>query len=381
MACYLKISVLRVDCRDPETLSSSGDLFSMSGAVVVDNAAQGFILPWRWLKSGGYATFGDTVFEGIADGPRFGLAFVAYDLDHNRKWEDNKDAITTSGQVLGQALGMLPFGGPMGVVLSKAPAAIVGAINWFVGNDDDDELTNYQEIIELPAPASSLKYHMFDVRFKGDDPTGYSDWDYTVSFSVQYYLIAPGFPGSPVSSELQPAQRTASKQWMSSTDMSWRGGQGDVDVTARIGRSAGLFGRGRLDVTVTEYVKGAETQTLSQEVPISRVFLESGQRRLEADEPLWKVVLENSSPGGNQTRRSLHDAAKIPGPTIGELLRQQIGSDILVLQNRAVLEMYYRVAQDAGSISTELRYLRPVDNVLYREAGALIKAPLTLSLT
>jgi hypothetical protein len=57
------------------------------------------------------------------------------------------------------------------------------------------------------------------------------------------------------------------------------------------------------------------------------------------------------------------------------LLRQQLGGDLLQLDRQGVLELHQEI-RGAEVVDAELRYRRPVDDVLYPEKPALLDAVL-----
>jgi hypothetical protein len=403
MAYRLKIWIQNVVCRETESEGRTGDLFTMAGVTAVDgNQPQAFELPWRWLHRNQSEDYGELIFDGFADTAQFGIAFKAWDLDHNRKWRDNREDVIAITKKIKEYGSNVPIAGVLINWAATGAQLVEDAIDFFVDQDKDDELANYQHVFALNPDVGWQNWYQeqFEVKFKGSDPFGYSDWDYSVFLTVSYSSIAPSL-GQPETGNWQPMQNTKPATWI--VKRGWEGYDKaqDLTVLVSISQNLGLV-PGLLDVAVKEIRAGQESSVDTVGVAISRVFLEAGQQTVEEQQspsPLevWhatkhaasnaavnplkvpgpSVVLETAKAGNSLTRHALAGKLFDQGLSVTHVLREQVGPDLLILNNQAVLEIVQLVNAKRKTIDIRLRYLWPVPNVLYREATATTRMDLT----
>jgi hypothetical protein len=359
MAYSISVQMSRVVCRNTESLTT-GDLFAMAGGVVVTGEAKGFVLPLRWTHRNETVPFHQEVFRGFSDAPAVGLAFTAWDKDNNRKWWDNRDDIAEVEKQIDKA--SEEAGDPsLEAILTFVPKFVLRAVDVMVAMDLDDQLVDYSGVVHLDDVGFNPKQREVEIQFRGKDPTGYSDWDYSAFFVIEYVELPPSF-GEPQFGAWLPAMSSSQDDWVGV----WDGQQGDHSVTASV---TAADRPGRLDVQITEKAPGAaETVVKSTEIPISKVMLEGGGygRTLESAFPYdlaearggdvelgnaksesWRtgvaanrdfgIVIENHADDNTLVRDHV-----ITRPVGATLLRHQIGPDLLRLKEQAVLELTCR---------------------------------------
>lgn len=400
MGYAVQVSVDKVICRDPETVTTA-DNFVFATAIATDRDKSAYVSPLRRLRSDEYATYHEVVFSGYSEAPRIVIALRAWDKDSNTWWYTNKADLEKAAGVAAGFVGMLvdeDAGEAVGAFLAKFSFAAIDAA---VASDDDDELCNIAHVFSLedaPIQSQGVQTTQYEFVFSRADPTGYSDWDYSLFVTLKYYQTAPLFAPPPLPEVWAPCTASALGDW----EGNWWRSEGAADIKAcSIERTPSRIGA--LNVTITE---GATTITTTG-VPISKVFVLAGHRELDSPTPLnpavvplahdvrvpeiirpWRqantaflpyirpadpsLVIEHGGVGRGRLRET------IAGPAFGwggVLLKQQVGPDMLMLSNQAILEMYNLV--EGGRITGRaLRYMRPVPNVLYREAGAEFTAHL-----
>jgi hypothetical protein len=408
MSFYSEVTVMRVVCRNPESVTTA-DRFAMVCVVTTDTGPAGriegkdvYLSPLRLLRKDESASFHDTIFKGFSTEPRIGLVLRAWDKDLNSKWvefkedydkikksiTDHLDEYPAAGEILGVGVDILKF----------AADYVVTAVDWFVIADKDDELTNYSTWIDLSDASFETRTKELEIKFSRSDATGYSDWDYSVFFTISYYQTPPGF------GIVRP---TTWEPHIASTVDDWVGTWVSGDVECRISRS--IYAN-RVNVTVNEMVNAVLVTTETKHAPISKVFVTAGYRELESGSSLdtQHMTAGISSRGGplsrpgegplavdspratppagkplvtNWTVEGLHDkkawtSELLAGPPVSPyLLRQQVGPDLVRLNNQTVIEMYRILHGDAADVGDRgIRFIRPVPNVLYRDTGFQVQA-------
>lgn len=331
MGYFVRVQMNRLDCRNADSISGA-DLIAIRGAIVVDGKANGFELPVRRMRAGSSEDFHQVVFDGRSE-----AAAIGFDVE----------ALEDGDRLGDKAHETLPF-------------------------HDVSPTERTQE---------------FEARFRGADFTGLglSSWNYALYFTVTHYDVGGDF-GSSEQGVWQPAMKTMPAAWLGT----WDGGDGRrADVTASISKGAGA---GRLKVLIEEKVDGTTTETVTEGVLVSRVMIEAGGRHLDTDNPLLEKAFEAgptfATAAPHPLERGLSDVVVTidtgdGGPAggiadLGDaplLLRQQLGGDLLRLERGAVLELRQRILSGKAA-DLEIRYRRPVDDILYPERPALLDIPL-----
>ena len=409
MSFYADVYVTGVHCRNPESISGP-DLFALSGAVVTDSDAQGFVMPVQRLRRDERATFGAYrhVFSGFSDDGQLGFSLRGQDLDNNREWVENRDDIVAVGEKIADGAKQLPvFGDVAGTILKVLVKVIPEVVDQFVEWDEHDELLNHKQVVMLPGAAPLTRTSLpLEVRFRRTDSTEYSDWDYSLYFNVVSQFIPEGF-GERGETTPEPFQGSEVSDWTGA----WHSAHVECFVEESAGRS------GMLDVHVTETSNGERTATTTEGVAIARVYLESATptldegeptvsgraRRVDEDEGFARIVVERAS-GRSATLETIFGSLSGASPTVEgvggrasgggrnssttvegraaepsrreEIVsappsRQQSGADFLELKNNAMLEIYRVVERGRPTGEIRLRYARPVTSVLARAAGVV----------
>jgi hypothetical protein len=274
MGYYSEVTMLKVVCRNPESITTA-DRFAMVCVVTTDRGPDGriegkdvYLSPLRLLRKNEYAWFHDTIFKGFSTEPKIGFVLRAWDQDPNSKrvafkedYDKIKEDITghldeypAAGEILGVGVDILKF----------AADYIVTAVDWFVSDDNDDELVNYSTWIDLS-----------DASFEPSKPG-----------------VGPLVVDSPRSG--QPGGRPFVTNWT---------------------------------------VEGLQ------------------------EKKAWTSEL-------------------LAGPSVSPyLIRQQVGPDLVRLNNQVVIEIYRILHGDTTDVGDRgLRFIRPVSNVLYRDTGFQVQA-------
>lgn len=216
MGYWVEVRIDKVVCRDPESVTTP-DLFAMIGGVltVEEEPRKGFVLPMRRLRKGQSAIFLETVFEGFTNEPRIGIVLRAWDKDKNRAWYETKEDIDKISEKLSKTYMALEIAGD---ILEFAAQYLIAVIDLTVRSDEDDELLNYREWIQLNGAgigSANKRTQELEVRFSRHDPTGYSDWDYSVILTLAYYQTEPGFASTKPPTWM-PFTRSRRDDWIGS---------------------------------------------------------------------------------------------------------------------------------------------------------------------
>jgi hypothetical protein len=382
---FLDVYLDRVVCRNPESLTT-GDFFALYGEVITDSdVAPPFVEPIRVLRSNETFAYHRKVFSGYAKAPTVGLLIRAWDKDLNSAWVKNEEDIKDITNEIADAIKAAPVFGTIGEeILDFAVNYSLTVTDILVAQDTDDLLVDRRDWIPLDNPGFNQRVLEHELRFSRSDPTGFSDWDYSLFLTIVYYEASPQFGTTipPVWADFNAKTRPSLiDNWIGN----WSSAEASPGVHAKI--TAGTR-RYTLDVIITERGHaGFEMTSSTTGIPISRVFVEAGHRELEVAgnpfqidystvgsnlasnsvSPLSRFLIESEHGGGAITRTSIYSEVATPTSVI---LKQQIGTDVLILNDQVILEAYriLRDGTDFGEVG--LRYLRPVTNVLYREIGA-----------
>lgn len=381
MGYFVKVQINRLDCRDPESVSGP-DMVAMAGAVIVDGEPTGFVLPLQRMWRGSSEYLHELVFDGHSEKPEVVLSFAAWDRDRNGKWVDNREDIETVKTAIVTGIKALT-GNPL---IAAVPEVIVGAVDAFVSFDEDDKLADAYETLPFHDVGYSPRTQEFEVRFRGSGGTGtgFDNWNYALYLTVTHYATAPQFGTPEEEGVWQPAMKTMPAAWLGA----WDGGDGGRStVSAVISKGAVA---GRLNVRIEEKLDGAASEFVTEGVLVSRVMVEAGGRHLDTDNPLLGKAFEAgpafATAAPHPLERGLSDVGlKIEIGDHGTserdliaglddaplLLRQQLGGDLLRLDRQALLELRHEI-RGGKVVGAELRYRRPVDDVLYPERPVLL---------
>jgi len=407
MAYWVKVRLDKVVCRQKESITTA-DLFQLVTTVVTDSDVKVQIHETQRMRSGEQFTYAKIIFDGFAEQPTLGLVALGFDLDLNRGWTDNEAKIR---EITGATEAKIKEKGfikdlASGDYWTFIATWTVEMIDQIVSWDSNDRVIDSSELLPLNggygAPIS------FRVEAKTKDPNAVGA-DYSVFFTVTYeqtLSLSDGRTSKAWEECKTPKTQSAPQNWVGR----WAStGGSPANLSTSIVISKNKLYLNMLDVTVTDLNSKTNEQvvTFSEAVPISRVFMELGfkgsERKLESDEP--ESVFAQSmtanvvalSGGGiadltmDRDRRASGDKTPyftrftaessissdatsifhLSGPefSVEKLaLREQIGPDFLWLQNRAVLEIY-RIIENGVFSRFGLIYLRPVNNVLYRDGS------------
>jgi hypothetical protein len=414
MSYWVSVQLEKVVCREPESLTTD-DLFALYGVIFTDTGSKAFHEPIQSLGRGEHFSYGRVVYDGFTEAPTIAILVRAWDKDNNSLWINNKDDVKKVIDDVEQEIKHIPVVGDIAGFIADAAHYMDRAISTFVAHDLDDLLVSREVLVPLSAAGVPGQPHTqtIEIRFSRSDPTGYSDWDYSLFYIVSSYQTIPSLGRKiPAVWEACREPSTASEpanwigRWGSSTTPS---------VLVEISRS-GKHGH-LMNVSVKEYDRSTNTEVVveTKAVPISRIFvevgyLESGPRTLESagafvptTVELWdsRNRINPSLPGADPFFKGVPDAVppnaavtrfnieKLVGtrtvvkePLFGAaieatnvLTREQIGADFLWLNNQALLEIYRILGEGQHTGEFALMYLRPV-HPLYRDTGAQIAAPL-----
>ena len=393
---HFEVTLDRLYCADPESVHSN-DKFALAGAVTTGTDHAGFVMPTMQPPQHQYSYFPQElmrIFSGTSTEPRIGLVLRAWDLDENEGWVENSETIKKVASGIASAIAAIPgVGTAAGLVLQSVSVAIPAIIDAFVSWDEDDVLLDHTTWVEMPAPAPHVLTGVpYSVRFSKKDPTGQSDFDYTLSLKItcQYLpLFDSGTPIGPATE--QPFQNSTLDSWVGGWE--GRGVRADIAVA-----DTPLYVKPQdLRVTIVERVGGQEVTTITERVSISRLLVELFQPvskpaagsgmvsnfsssahlvRVQSHGP--KVASRQVLMGGelNPIAVSPQDAA--PAEQVKLVNSLQFKGDYLMLNNDASLEIYQ--LRHKGTVAGEaLRYRRPssmflsvqasgTDVMLYRRA-------------
>jgi hypothetical protein len=407
MSYLLTIRIGRVVCRDPESLSEY-DNFGLSGSVIVDGAVTPFAMETVAVNERIAATYANPViFDGFADSRDIGLVLRGYDVDNNDWWMRHREEIAETSSDAAEVVEYVPVIGEYAAkILEKWPKVV----DFFVDLDEDDVLLNHAQGVTLPEASPFLtgkSHYAITIRFMRSDPTGYSDWDYSLPIHFEYQNVATPSLGHTAAETVRPLAGSQPSDWLGP----WVAGK----VSCHIAESAEV--PNGFDVSVTEHADGRDSVVESKGVGISRVYLEQIVNPVHEGIEFTRIAIESAT--GDRTSVVEHvpiDAATIalmashagiglpPAPSsgIGHLqtvvsgaadtpveeaigglhpgLSQQVegvanptlditgpppqrtqsGADLLRLNNDAVLEIYQVLLDGQPSGGRHLRYVRPV---------------------
>ena len=401
MAYQVDVTLQKVVCRDPESVTT-GDRFVLSGAIFTDERAKAFVTPIRVLRTNESFTYNEPVFSGIAETPTVGIAFTAWDKDLNTAWVTNEPEIREKLAEIEKAIEDADIPGLEEAysTLTYVADKVMQAIDVLVDHDVDDLLVDCKQWLQLEDVGPLVKHQrVHEILFKRSDPSGYSDWDYSLFFIISHYQITPPFPTThPGWAEFRESSKPSRvSDWLGS----WRSSLTEKKPRVRVDITAGVTAELMNVHTVEQLPLGGELSLHREGVPISRVFIDTGHRELvtvgtpfsgeSVSQPLnlgfaqvatevsvvnmWGAdhVSKTAIPvgiGGSQL-----GADYVPTPVINVLARQQVGTDLIWLGD-IVIEAYRLVFTPGAPEGVILQYMRPVTNVLYREIGAEVVLPL-----
>ena len=367
----------RLYCADPESVHSN-DKFALAGAVTTGVNHAGFVMPTMQPPLHQYSYFPQDlmpIFSGTSTEPKIGLVLRAWDLDENEGWVENRDTIKKVASGIASAIAAIPgVGTAAGLVLEGVSVAIPAIIDAFVSWDKDDVLLDHTAWVEMPPLAGhELTSVPYSVHFSKKDPTGQSDFDYTLYLTITCQwlpLFDSGSPTGPATE--QPFQNSTLDSWVGG----WEGRGVRVDIAVV---DTPLYVKPQdVRVTVVERVAGQDVTTITERVSISRLLVELFQPvpkpatgsgivstfsssahlvRVQSHGP--KVASRQVLMGGEFNPLAVSQQEAAPAAEKVKLVNSlQFQGDYLMLNNDASLEIYQ--IRHNGTVAGEaLRYRRP----------------------
>lgn len=343
---FVTVTPYQVICRNKESLEGK-DHFAMAGAVIVDGEATPFMMPDRSMTNGQVESFGwpSVVFSGYSATARIGLAVLAWDIDNNDKWARAREDAKTITEVAAKLAEHLPVVGDIAAAALEHWPSIVDA---FVDLDQDDQLIKWSGYIDLDLPSpNTTSSRQYEIRSRREDPTGYSDWDYSVFIDVSVSNPQPFTNNSNPVRTLAPMTGSSPSTWIGR----WEAKSLSITIS-RDPDSLTL-----LNVTITWRSNGqSTTQTSYISVP-DRLNLAVAPPDI-TPEPLTRqqalliymsqdraVAIDHSSSGWV-------DIQPVGKPKTS-------GGDVLYLEDGAVLEIFDVLIDGSPSNIREIRYFRP----------------------
>jgi hypothetical protein len=320
------------------------------------------------------------VFSGLSTQPRIGLVLRAWDLDENEGWIENRETIKAVASGIAQAIGLIPGVGTVtGLVLEGASTAIPAVIDAFVSWDKDDVLLNHFVSREMPPLTPHLPHYMpLKVMFSKQDPTGQSDYDYTLELTITCQWLPLFEGGTPIGPAAeQPFQNSTLESWVGAWE--GRGVRADILVAEHP-----LYVQPQdLRVTVVERVDGQDVTTITERVSISRLVIElfqpvakpaggngsvsgfsSSPHLVQVQSHGPRVVSRQVLVGGapNPLAVAPQEAAQAAKPE-KPVSSLQFKGDYLRLDSDASLELY-QLRHKGTVVGEALRYRRPTSTFL-----------------
>ncbi|MGC2240353.1 MAG: hypothetical protein WA726_05905 [Acidimicrobiia bacterium] len=389
-AIHLKVTTGKVICHDRES-DSPYDAFALTGIVIVDNQPHTFALDTAAAneKIAIVLPTDGPLFEGGSQSTSIGLVLRAYDIDDNDKWRDNREEIIRRNNQVADIIAEIPVGGDTIASVVRAWPKVVDA---FVDLDKDDLLLDVGTTIELPPPSDLITAppmsYTFRARGRGNIPL-ISSWDYEVSIRFEYVSADPVlFPEGTPKVTYEPTRQELRSQWIGD----WEASVKTVEPTAppvRVNVRPSTHGTG-LDVTVTErHGREKVSQFVDVAVPHGAIAPEfkPGQVQQavnigEAEVPLLPDLAlppEALQRHARLGRGGVHEAqAEGPAAVLAAAEKEKsladkvihemgdiqaanpFGTDVLLLGDEAVLEMYRVVVDGRATGDNALRYRRPI---------------------
>lgn len=343
---FVTVTPYKVICRNKETLEGK-DHFAMAGAVVVDGQVTPFIMPDRSMTSGQVESFGwpSIAFSGFSNTMRIGLAVLAWDIDNNDRWARARDDAKTVTEIAAKLAEHLPVVGDIAAAILEHWPFVVDA---FVELDGDDQLISWSGYIDLHSPPpNTCSSRDYEIRSRRHDPTGYSDWDYSVFFDVAVSNPQPFTSEPPPTRTLTPRTGTAIQDWIGR----WEANSLSITISRDPAAMTLLkltieWRSGQPATTQTSYVSGAERinpfvipadiaeQPLTRQQVLLAHLSQDQALTIQRERCAWSV---NAPPGKPRTS----------------------GGDVIYLEDGAVLEMFEVLAGNQPTNVQQLRYFRP----------------------
>jgi hypothetical protein len=271
---YVEVRVDKVVCRNPEPITTA-DRFAMICGTITDRGPDGkvegefFVSPLRLLRRNESATYFQTIYKGFSSEPKIGLMLRAWDKDLNSAWVNNQSEIDEVKNKVAEALESIPVVGDVEAFFVNF--AYTG-INVFVSTDFDDELVNYFQWIffdQNRLAYDSLQLFPVEVKFSREDPTGFSNWDYSALFTIAVTELPPGFGTSPKPTAWCPSRSSRASQL--------HGRYTGSGIECKIDPNP--LNANLMDVTILETGSAPPVSTVTNNVPVSRIFAASQERQ------------------------------------------------------------------------------------------------------
>jgi hypothetical protein len=357
----LEIRLDHIICRDTESLNGR-DNFALMGGVIVDGKWIPFVrdpISVTTSARGVWPWDDERLFRGNMTSREIGLVLRGYDIDNNSAWKRERKQIKKTMETLAFGAGFIPIIGDFAAKILKSWPIVVDGI---IALDKNDLLLNHSQAVTLPDVPftnTSSTRHGIEVRFRRTDPTGYSNWDYSLFLSFIYRNeYVPSFGG-------RRAEHTRHAH-MDSNAQEWVGSWVSERVRCEITRSA--RGADFLDVRLTESGHNNPLQINDSAVQIIRPddirFLEQGPGLIGSVLKGGINPATKRKPGvtGKPIKamgRSVSTRKVNMDLTVKVPQREFTGADRLTLPNDAALEIYALRDHGQPTPLRVLRYVRP----------------------
>ena len=297
----IKVTLEDVYCRDTESVHSA-DKLAVAGAVWVDGAPRGIVMPMMRINDYERRRFPDdlaVVFDGGADTGEVVLLLQAWDLDENDSSIENREEIDKAILAIAVGVGALnPVAGAVVLTVADVVTSVVDP-----GSSGGTRRTS------CCAPGRSWRARRSRSRRstrRSRCPSSRSRTPTTPATTTA--------PPSSVESTWQasfgdaPAQPLRYEAYAGAPLEAWLGDWVGTDLEVSVERSSGVadqrLGGAALDVTLTRKVGGEATPTTTRGlVPQQASGASAGSRLREALSP------------GRRARRTLGDEADLGAPT------------------------------------------------------------------
>jgi hypothetical protein len=376
------VTLDRLYCADPESVHSN-DKFALAGAVTTGVDHAGFVMPTMRPPKHQYSYFPPDlthIFSGMSNESKIGLVLRAWDLDDNEGWVDNRETIQEVSSAIAEGIGALPGVGTVaGLVLKGVSTVVPLIIDAFVSWDENDLLLDHATVVEMPQATPYIPTSApYSVHFSKSDPTGQSDFDYTLYLTITCEWL-PLFNGSTPTGPAteQPFQNSMLNTWVGAWE--GRGVQADILVA----ETPLYVNPHDLRVTVAERVDGQDVTTITERVSISRLVVElfqpaakpeasggmvsnfsSSAHLVRAQSHGPKVATRQVLMGGEVNPRVVAPQDTVSAAEKVKLVSSlQFQGDYLMLNNDASLELY-QIRHNGTVVGEALRYRRPTSMFL-----------------
>lgn len=340
---FINVSIWKVFCRERETIVGK-DHLGLAGAVIVDGKPHAFVEPAWPITRNQSITYGHIQFSGYSESLRIGLVLRAWDIDNNDKWVRYRGDVSKVTSALATAVEHLPVVGDIaGFILEHWPTVV----DIFVDLDDNDELLKWAGYLDIPpSPPTGNASSEYEVRFARNDPTGFSDWDYSLFFVIT--------ASNPLPFTREPDARRSLAPKKGTKRDHWHGRWESPNCIVSISRSPEDFTLMKIKVesrdgrfpATEEYSYISPIERINTAVPPPSIApLQKKQAIYQSMGRLDSIVLDKDKTNWCVT---IPDASK----------PKTSGGDVVFLQ-KGLLEMFDVYLNGNLANQIEIRYLRP----------------------